>query len=281
MKRSSLFTGLGALIALAMVVAACAPAGPARPYEEIAYSEPMILDAGSCDYGGLIKSVEAVDQFTVRFTLCSFDPGFLAKMGFSVFGIYPREWLEYASKPETAAEVRLRAPVGTGPYMVSEWTAGESLTFKRFGDYWGEAAKTETLVYRWSSESAARVLELQAGTVNGIDNPGPDDFAVIEGDSNLRLVERPALNTFYIAMTNTFEPFDDVNVRQAVGMGIDRQRIVDTFYPRGSEVASHFTPCAIPNGCVGESWYDFDPEAARAMRAEAGFPDGFSTRLFY
>jgi ABC-type transport system substrate-binding protein len=148
-------------------------------------------------------------------------------------------------------------------------------------DYWGTPGHADTVVFRWSTESAARVLELQAGTVDGIDNPGPDDFAVIEADPNLQLIERPALNTFYLAMTNTFEPFDDVKVRQAVAMGIDRQRIVDTFYPRGSEVASHFTPCAIVNGCTGEEWYAFDPAAAKALLAEAGFPNGFSTNLFY
>ena len=52
-------------------------------------------------------------------------------------------------------------------------------------------------------------------------------------------------------MNNTFEPWDDVKVRQAIAMGIDRQRIVDNFYPPGSEVASHFTPCSIPFGCDG------------------------------
>jgi ABC-type transport system substrate-binding protein len=64
-------------------------------------------------------------------------------------------------------------------------------------------------------------------------------------------------------------------------MGIDRQRIVDNFYPAGSEVASHFTPCAIPNGCVGEDWYGFDAAAAKALLAEAGYPDGFETVLNY
>jgi peptide/nickel transport system substrate-binding protein len=70
-------------------------------------------------------------------------------------------------------------------------------------------------------------------------------------------------------------------VRQAIAKGIDRQRIVDTFYPTGSEVASHFTPCAIPNACVGDAWYDFDVDAAKALLAEAGYPDGFETSLYY
>ena len=112
-------------------------------------------------------------------------------------------------------------------------------------------ALTPTLVFRWSSEAAQRLLELQAGTVDGIDNPGPDDFAVIEADANLQLINRPALNIFYVGMNNTYAPFDNELVRQAIAMGIDRQRIVDNFFPGGSEVASHFTPCSIPNGCAG------------------------------
>jgi ABC-type transport system substrate-binding protein len=82
-------------------------------------------------------------------------------------------------------------------------------------------------------------------------------------------------------MTNTFAPFDDPLVREAIAKGVDRQRIVDNFYPVGSEVASHFTPCSIPNACQGDAWYDFDPEAARALLAEAGFPDGFESSIFY
>ena len=89
------------------------------------------------------------------------------------------------------------------------------------------------------------------------------------------------MNIFYVGFNNVFAPFDNEKVRQAIAMGIDRARIVDNFYPPGSELASHFTPCSIPNGCAGEDWYEFDPEAARALLAEAGFPDGFETELAY
>jgi ABC-type transport system substrate-binding protein len=164
---------------------------------------------------------------------------------------------------------------------LDSWERGDSLTFKRYDGYWGEKPTYETLVYRWATESATRLLELQAGTVNFITNVSPDDFQTVEDDPNLVLIPVANPNTMYLAMTNTFSPFDDVRVRQAVAMGIDRQRIIDTFYPFGSEVADYFTPCSMPNGCEGEPWYDFNPEAGRALLAEAGYPDGFSTSLFY
>ncbi len=301
MKRT-LQVLLSLFVLASMVLAACAPAAE-TPTEEApasseasseapASSEAMpafegkVLDAGSCENTGIIKSVEAVDQYTVTFTLCQADPAFLSKIAFSPFGIYPEEWLEATLGEGTRSSEGLERPIGTGPYMVDEWRRGESVNFVAYEGYWGEQPEAPALILRWQSEAAARLLELQAGTVDGIDNVGPTDFEVVAADSSLQLVERPALNIFYIGMTNTFAPYDDVRVRQAIAMGIDRQRIVDSFYPAGSEVASHFTPCSIPNGCAGESWYDLDVQAANDLLDAAGFPrneDGirFSTTVYY
>lgn len=85
----------------------------------------------------------------------------------------------------------------------------------------------------------------------------------------------------YLAFINTLDPFTDVRVRQAIALGLDRQRIIDNFYPEGSTVADYFTPCDIANGCEGDPFWDFDPEAGRALLAEAGFPDGFETKIYY
>jgi ABC-type transport system substrate-binding protein len=248
-----------------------------EPMEEAMAFEPMVMAADNCDYGGLIKEIAALDELTVQFTMCVPDPAFPSKAAFTAFAIQPSEYLE----ANGGTGDLLEKPIGTGPYMVDNWARGEEVVFKRYDGYWGEKAKTETLVFRWNSEAAARLLELQAGTIDGFDNPAPDDFDTIRNDSSLTLIERPALNIFYVGMNNTYEPFTDEKVRQAIAMGIDRQRIVDNFYPAGSEAASHFTPCSIPNACVGESWYEFDPAAARALLAEAGFPDGFSTEIAY
>jgi ABC-type transport system substrate-binding protein len=156
------------------------------------------------------------------------------------------------------------------------------MTFVANDAYWGEKAATPNLEFRWSDQSAQRLVELQSGAVDGIDNPGKDDMAAIEGDSALALYPREGLNTFYIGMNNSFAPWDNDKVRMAIAMGIDRQLLVDAFYPPGSTVASHFTPCAIPFGCEGTlDLPAFDPEAAKALLAEAGYPDGFDTKLQY
>lgn len=304
MKSKSLFAMIALLIVASMVLAACGgtateePAAPAEepteePMEEpteapaeepteepMAEFEGMSVEAPNCDYGGKIQSIVAVDAYTVDFNLCKPDPAFIAKVAFTPFAIYPQEWLD-ANANEANQETLLSAPVGTGAYYLDSWNRGDSLVFRRYDDYWGDPAIAETVVFRWATESAARLLELQSGTVDYITNLASDDLAVVESDPNLQVVPLPAPNILYIAMTNTFEPFDNQMVRQAVAMGIDRQRIVDNFYPEGSEVASHFTPCSIFGGCEGESWYDFDPEAARQLLADAGYPDGFETAIYY
>ena len=280
MKSKFMYLFLAVLMIFSLALSACqptaAPTAEAAPTEapatqEVAPTEApaaeaatpasdlMVVTAPDCNYGGLIKQIAAVDANTVEFTMCVPDPAFPSKAAFNVFGIQPTEWLESAIPSKEILE----KPIGTGPYYVDAWNRGDSLVFK------------------WSAEGASRLLELQAGTVDGIDNPTPDDFQTIKDDPNLALYDREALNIFYVGMTNTFAPFDNVMVRQAIAQGIDRQRIVDTFYPAGSSVATHFTPCAIPNGCVGDEWYAYDPAKAKQLLADAGYPDGFDTTIYY
>jgi ABC-type transport system substrate-binding protein len=89
------------------------------------------------------------------------------------------------------------------------------------------------------------------------------------------------MNVFYLGMNNTVKPWDNEKVRQAIAIGIDRKRIVDTFYPIGSEVATHFVPCIIPFGCGGSDWDGFDKAAAQKLLADAGYADGFKTKIQY
>jgi len=297
MKKSKIFSIFSLLIIAGLVLAACGTGGNNNqdanmgnnnhgnnneemvdePTEEPFVPDWTKVEAEDCEYGGKIKSIEAVDDLTVKFTLCKPDPAFLAKVAFTPFAIQPSEYFEATG----GTGALLEAPVGTGPYKVAEWVRGESVTYERFDDYWGEPAAAQTAILRWSTEGAARLTELRSGTVDMITSVSPEDYQTVQDDPNLVLLPNLNPNVVYLAMTNTFTPFDDLAVRQAIAMGIDRQRIVDNFYPAGSEVASHFTPCSIPAGCEGESWYDFDAAAAKQALADAGYPDGFETKIYY
>lgn len=251
------------------------PSDTTAPPDTGGDGELASVAAESCDYGGKIQSVEATGTHEVVYTLCSPDPAFLAKLAFVPFAVQPAEHLE------ATGGAPLDNPIGTGPFMIDVWDRGSEIVMSRNPDYWGDAPAFDTLVFRWAAESTSRILELQSGNAHYITNLAASDYETIEGDDTLQLLEDPNPNIFYVGMTTSHAPFDDVRVRQAVAMGIDRQRIVDNFYPTGSEVASHFTPCSIDNGCEGEEWYEFDPEAARQLLADAGFPDGFDTTIRY
>jgi ABC-type transport system substrate-binding protein len=236
--------------------------------------EGASLVAPNCDYGGKISSIEATAQYEVVFTLCSPFPAFPQVVAFTPFGFEPAEHLE------ATGGAPLNNPIGTGPFKLDSWNLGESVNFSANPDYWGEAPAFQTLVFRWAPESATRLVELQAGTADWITNLAAADIPAVEADSNLTLLPVLNPNVFYIGMNSSFAPFDNVDVRRAIAMGVNRDALVTNYYPPGSEVATHFTPCAIENGCQGDEWYPFDAEAARALLEGAG-ADGLEVTLYY
>jgi peptide/nickel transport system substrate-binding protein len=254
---------------------AAPPASPNPNFEGMAYPESGEAPCGTEDYSGIMKKITAVDELTVEFQLCAPDPAFLPKVAFSVFGIWDSDYLA-AHAPDKSY---LTAPVGTGPYTVTEWTPGQRLVYAANPNYWDaeNAAKTPGLEFRWSAEAAQRLIELQSGNVDGMDNPGADDVATIQGDSSLQFNVREPLNTFYLGFNVTKAPWTNEKIRQAIAMGVDRQRIVDNFYPEGSEVATHFTPCNVPFGCEGDPTWDFDLDAAKALLAEGMAEEGITS----
>ena len=216
-------------------------------------------------YTGNLKKITATDQNTVVFDLCGPDVAFLQKIAFASFQINDTAWLESHVDPAgTGEQAIVSEPNGTGPYRLANWARGSEIVMEAFPEYWGEAAKAQSLVIRWSTEGNQRVTELQSGTVDGIDNVPPESFATIQGRSQFQLMPREGLNVFYVGFNNnpknegfdnSTNPFANEKVRQAVAMGINRDQIVSEFYPPGSEVATHFTPCSIGNGCTGDPWY--------------------------
>lgn len=239
-------------------------------------------DASHAAYTGNLKRIRAKDAATVIFELCTPDVAFLSKIASPAFGVNDTGWLQSHIEPGASGDQAIVTDVnGTGPYRLESWNRGVEVSLARNDTYWGATPVNERLIVRWHDESAQRLADLQGGTVDGIDDLDSPGTTAVADDVGLRLQPRPGLNVFYMGFTNTFAPFDNEKVRRAIAMGIDRQRIVDTTFPPGSEVASHYAPCAIPYGCAGDPWYAYDPILAKETLAGAGYPNGFDTTIQY
>jgi peptide/nickel transport system substrate-binding protein len=269
-----------------LVAAACTPAASTAPstgptgaatqgasaaaFDATSYPETAIDCANRPkDYTGQISQIVAVDALTVEFHLCKPDVSFLSKLAFASSAILDSDWLK-AHAPDKSY---VRNTNGTGPYMLKEWVEGDHVTLEANPNYWGEAPKAKTVIIKYAKEAASRLQNLEAGGeggVDGIDNVGTDDFATVEGDPNLKLYPREALNILYLGFNVDVAPWDNEKVREAVAIGIDRARIADNFYPSGSEAAKYFTPCAIPAACGGAEWPTFDKAKAKQLLTDAG-----------
>lgn len=302
MKQRLYVTLFAVVVVFSMVLAACAPAAtattapeapaateaPAQPaateppapteapaapemkpsYEEVAFA-PTKYEAPDCEYGGNMKSIESTDANTVVFTMCAPDPAFLAKIAVPAFNVLDTGYLN--SIGGDAAKLN-DDPIGTGPYVVKEWVRGDSITFVPNPSYWGPAVKNQTLIVKWNKEAAARLLDLQSGNIDGFDNVGTDDFAAVEADANLQLYPRTFNNFLYLAVNNEIEPWGNEEVRQGIAMAIDKQRIVENYYPKGATAATQFAPPGVKPGYTdGYSSPAYDPEAAKAKLEAAGF----------
>jgi peptide/nickel transport system substrate-binding protein len=228
--------------------------------------------------GSILDEVVVIDDNTVEFHLTQpmpFLPTLLAAIYFQIDS--PTAVMEAGVDYGTPGV----GSVGTGPFEFVEWREGEGVTVERFDDYRKGPAQVERVVFRAISEPTARLAELQAGSIDIAVLLSADDLQTVENNPNLEVVTAEAeLNVGYLAMHQGNGPLGDPLVRQAIAHAIDREAIVDAFYQGLGVVAQdHLPPSLFGHGM---DWpYEYDPERARELLAEAGHPNGFSTELWY
>ena len=246
----------------------------ARSYPADAPAECPLDAAGNSTTG--FKRIVAADEHTVRFELCAPDPAFLEKISLAPFTINDSGHLTTTTADGTINQ----DPIGTGPFYFKSWVDGSQIVLSKFADYWGEKAKVDTLVFNWQPDESGRTIGIESGTTDVVSNISPDDLAGVNGAGVLTYSRLPSTPAFLI-MNNTYKPFDDVRVRQAIGLAMDQQRLTSNFYQEGSIPATHLVPCVIPLGCSGADWPAQDINQAKRLLAEAGFPNGFKTTISF
>ena len=171
-------------------------------------------------------------------------------------------------------------PVGTGCFKLVSWVFGDRATFERFDDYHGAPPKLKRLVMRTIVENSSRTIELESGAVDVILDPARVDIPRIEANTNLKIVRKPGSRIYYLSFDVTKPPYDNLKVRQAMDMVVDREGIVKAVFRGYAEASNGPLSSAIKYNRVKESPpRKRDIAGAKKLLAEAGFPNGFKGAL--
>lgn len=228
------------------------------------------------DESHIIESVTAEDDYTVVFKLKRPQAPFLKNIAMDMFAIASPTAFEEMGNDDFE-----RNPVGTGPFKFVEWKPNDSITIEKFEDYWQEGLpKLDRVIFRSIPDNSARLNALIAGEIDLADGINPSDGATIEDNPDLQLFERPSMNVGYLGLTVTRKPFDNKLVRQAMNYAIDKQTIIDAFFEGRAEIAKGPIPPSVSGYHDGLEGYEYNPEKAKELLAEAGYPDGFEMELW-
>ena len=221
---------------------------------------------------GQIDTIETNGDYEVTFKLADPYSPFLVNLSYATGGIQSP-----ASIEEFGDEGLARNPVGTGPFQLADWT-GTKITFERYDDYWGDPAYLDEIVLDYIPDESTRLAALEAGEVDVVQNPPVHLTTSIEENPDLQTFQGPRAQNYILALNHQNEIFQDIRVRQAIAMAIDKSQLIDGISEGLPREAAGFVPPEVVE--LQTAGIEYDPEGAMALLEEAGYPDGFSIELW-
>lgn len=256
--------------------------------ESLSYYYGSLYGGFAGDEDALFESCSADDETTATVNLTRPFSGFIASLSLPAFSMQsPTAMAEYGADevggseeaPEYS-EYGEAHPTGTGPFVFEAWSPGEEVVLAANPDYWGEQGQVQEIVFRIIDDPTARRQALEAGDIDGYDLVAPADTAALS-DAGFNVMQRDPFTILYLGMNQTVPELQDVRVRQAIAHAIDREALVTQVLPEGTEVASQFIPDVVNGYNDSVTDYEYDPDRARQLLAEAGFPDGLTLEFNY
>jgi ABC-type transport system substrate-binding protein len=225
-----------------------------------------------------LSGIKIVDSHTLEVTLKKPQAVFPALLTMSMNAIVPMEETLQAGDDWGFGTV-----IGTGPFKFVEWAAGERAVYERNPDYFKTPPYIERIELNLNVDAAVQMLRWESGELEWARSIPAAELPRIFGDEELRaqLRQAPGLATNRLVFHQDVEPFNDIRVRQAVAMAIDRQAVAQKRNGLISPLEGHFTPPMLQFDPEFKSQYSFDPEQAKALMAEAGYGDGVSGVKMY
>ncbi len=170
-------------------------------------------------------------------------------------------------------------PVGTGPFKLKEWRPKERLVVVRNEDYWGKKAKLDEFVLRPIPEEGTRAMAFESGEINVISDPLPHRIAEYKANKNVEVITTPALRTVWVGFNTSDKVLSNLKLRQAIAHAINRDEIVE-YVVEGLAINAQAVIPPILQESEKTFRFEYDPERARALLDEAGYPNGLELNLW-
>ncbi len=222
---------------------------------------------------GLVSGTEKIDDYTIKVTLSEPHAPFLASLAMVWSGF------ESPAAVEQYGFEISDHPIGTGPFKLVEWVRNDHMTLEANKDYWDGAPKVDKLIFRVVPESSVRLLKLEQGEVNILADVNPDDYERIRSNADLTLLTQPGLTVNGLTLPADTEPFTDVRVRQAMNYAVNKDEMNEFLYKNAAVPAATGMPPILMGYPKDLQPYPYDPDKAKELLTEAGYPDGFSFKL--
>ena len=218
-----------------------------------------------------ISEVNVIDPTTVEIKLSEANGSMLFNLAWGDAVIVAPESIEGIKQ----------TPIGTGAFKFDSWSQGDKIELSRNDDYWGAAPSLAKATFKFISDPTAAFSAMMAEDVDVFSGfPAPENLPQFEADPRFQVLVGSTEGETILSTNNKMPPFDNVKVREALAHAIDRQSIIDgAMFGYGTPIGTHFAPHN-PAYVDLTSMSNFDPEKAKALLAEAGYPDGFETTLF-
>ena len=243
--------------------------------EDVVFTlERCMEEPVSASHFECIDTVEATGDYEVKVTLNSPNSMFLPSLGKVEAGIVSK------AAVEAAGGDYMFEPIGTGPYMLDgECKSGQPFTLKAFDEYWGEKPDIDSVTYKVLPDSSTAVIALQNGEIDVLPDLNVNDLETVKNDENLKVIEQASNWFVHLTFNKTEAPFNDIRVRQALELAINKQDVLDAAYNGAGELAN--SPlCSIMTGYTEDLEFNkYNLEEAKKLMAEAGYADGFSTTI--
>ncbi len=169
-------------------------------------------------------------------------------------------------------------PIGSGPFVVESFTPGDRTVLVKNEDYWGEKAQVDKLVIREIPEVSSLIAALETGEVDLTWGIAPDQLPNLLSNSDVTVESMPSFQYFMNWFNSSREPFTNPEVRRALWHAVDVQSLVEDLFPEAANVASAPIPSTV-FGWSEQAEYEYNPELARKLLADAGYPNGFDAGL--